>query len=203
MRTGCNGSLNLKSNLFIPDLIFVIVYQLCVCMSQETRFFRRFLAYLFRRTVILFIFQRLIRSIPTPATPPHTRAVATHSIPDPVKHLMKPLRYGLDTHKNLFASRLTLVQCRVHAQASVVPPTYLAIAAFNLRIVPLHSSPVLVFFLNQHVRLPEVSVNNALTKIICNTASSTSRIFAARALDFAVKFRFVFSYENVVFRRYV
>lgn len=94
MRTGCNGSLKLKSKLFIPDLIFVIVYQLCVCMSQETRFFRRVLAYLFRRTVILFIFKHLIRSIPTPATPLHTRAVATHSIPDPVKHLMKPLRYG-------------------------------------------------------------------------------------------------------------
>ena len=105
--------------------------------------------------------------------------------------------------QNLFASRLTLVQCRVHAQASVVPPTYLAIAAFNLRIVPLHSSPVLVFFWNRYVRLPEVSVNNALTKIICNTASCTSRIFAARALDFAVKFRFVFRYENLVFRRYV
>ena len=45
-------------------------------------------------------------------------------------------------------------------------------------------------------------MNNALTKIICNTASCTSRIFAARALDFAVKFRFVFRYENVVFRRY-
>ena len=94
MRTGCNGSLKLKSKLFIPDLIFDIVYQLCVCMSQETRFFRRVLAYLFRRTVILFIFKQLIHSIPTPATPLHTRAVATHSIPDPVKHLIKPLRYG-------------------------------------------------------------------------------------------------------------
>ena len=94
VRTGCNSSLKLKSNLFIPDLIFVIVYQLCACMSQETRFFRRVWAYLFMRTVILFIFKHLIRSIPTPATPPHTRAVATHSIPDPVKHLMKPLRYG-------------------------------------------------------------------------------------------------------------
>ena len=31
----------------------------------------------------------------------------------------------------------------------------------------------------------------------------TSFIFAARTLDFAVKFRFVFRYEAVVFRRYV
>ena len=31
----------------------------------------------------------------------------------------------------------------------------------------------------------------------------TSCIFAARTLDFAVKFRFVFRYETVVFRRYV
>ena len=31
----------------------------------------------------------------------------------------------------------------------------------------------------------------------------TSCIFAARTLDFAVKFRFVFRYEAVVFRRYV
>ena len=94
VRTGCHGSLKLKSKLFIPDLILDIVYQVCVCMSQETRFFRRVLAYLFRRTVILFIFKHLIRSLPTPATPLHTRAVVTHSIPDPVKHLMKPLRYG-------------------------------------------------------------------------------------------------------------
>ena len=31
----------------------------------------------------------------------------------------------------------------------------------------------------------------------------TSCVFAARTLDFAVKFRFVFRYEAVVFRRYV
>ena len=104
--------------------------------------------------------------------------------------------------QNLFASRLALVQCRVHAQASVVPPKYLAIASLNLLIVPLHSSPVLVFFLNQHVRSPEVSVNNTYINI-CNAASCTSCIFAARTFDFAVKFQFVFRYDTFVFRRYV
>ena len=78
--------------------------------------------------------------------------------------------------QKLFASRFILVQCRVHAQLSVVPPTYLAIAALNLRIFPLHSSPFLVFLWYQHVPPPEVSVNTKLINIICNT----SRIFAAR-----------------------
>ena len=156
-------------------------------MSQETRFFRRVLAYLFRRTVISFIVKHLIRSIPTPATPPHTRAVATHNIPDPVKHLMKPLQYGqgMDVvwvHRKWTRTKPICFTINSGPVSFACPsirstPTYLPIAAFILRIVPLHSSPVLVFLWNQHVRLPEVSVNNALAKIICNTASCTSRIF--------------------------
>lgn len=58
------------------------------------------------------------------------------------------------------------------------------------------------FFLNQHVRSPDVSVNNTYINI-CNAASCTSCIFAARTFDFAVKFQFVFRYDTFVFRRYV
>ena len=48
--------------------------------------------------------------------------------------------------QNLLASRFALVQCRVHAQSSVVPQRYLAIVALNLCTMPLHSSPALFFF---------------------------------------------------------
>ena len=40
-----------------------------------------------------------------------------------------------------------MVQCRVHAQASFMPPMFFAIALFNFLTFPLHSSPIQVFFL--------------------------------------------------------
>ena len=83
----------------------------------------------------------------------------------------------VDMHKNYLLRGLFWSSVEyIHAQLFVVPPTYLAIAALNLRIFPLHSSPFLVFLWYQHVPPPEVSVNTQLINIICNT----SRIFAAR-----------------------
>ena len=39
-----------------------------------------------------------------------------------------------------------LLQCGVHGQASVAPPTFLAIAPLNFLTFPVYSSPFQVFF---------------------------------------------------------
>ena len=46
-------------------------------------------------------------------------------------------------------------------------------------------------------------MNNTYINMTNNAASCTSCIFAARTLDFPLKFRFVFRHETLVFRRYV
>ena len=76
----------------------------------------------------------------------------------------------------------------------------------TMRVFTLQNALFIFVGLRLVVLIPEtferLRILFILSTIIVHSCF-TSCIFAARTLDFAVKFRFVFRYEAVVFRRYV
>ena len=106
-----------------------------------------------------------------------------------------------------------LLQCGVHGQASVAPPTFLAIAPLNFLTFPVYSSPfqaflfcfVFSFLWNQHVCSPELPLNHThINKTKSNATRASCIIFITWKPNFQVNFQEVFGDVTfkVVFERY-
>jgi len=106
-----------------------------------------------------------------------TWMVATNNVPDEIKCFVQlvwdvfMIKLLWEHRKGVCAKLKILIHCRVHAQASVVPPTFLAISLLNCATFPLHSLPV-------HVCTWKLLVNHMhIYQMKSNATCTSSKIF--------------------------